>query len=55
MQLAQIVAQLKQPPRVKDWERTIGMLPDDEFTEEMFAAGRKIREADRLKAARGRK
>lgn len=31
----------------KDWRRTIGAFSGDEFMREVFAEGRKIREADR--------
>ena len=31
----------------KDWRRTIGAISGDEFMREVFAEGRKIREADR--------
>lgn len=33
----------------KDWRRTIGAFSGDEFMREVFAEGRKIREADRLR------
>lgn len=36
--------------RVKDWRRTIGAFAGDEFMREVFAEGRRIREADRAKS-----
>lgn len=35
--------------RTKDWRRTVGAFSGDEFMREVFAEGRKIREADRAK------
>lgn len=35
--------------RTKDWRRTIGAFAGDDFMREVFAEGRKIREADRAK------
>ncbi|HJT33073.1 MAG TPA: hypothetical protein VJ783_13610 [Pirellulales bacterium] len=36
--------------RGKDWRRTIGAFAGDDFMREVFAEGRKIREADRAKS-----
>jgi hypothetical protein len=43
-------------PRVKDWRRTRGALTGDDLMQEVFAEGRKIREAQRKGAGarRGR-
>jgi hypothetical protein len=40
--------------RRKDWQRTIGMFTCDEVMEQIFAEGRKIREADRRQASKSR-
>jgi hypothetical protein len=40
--------------RRKDWQRTIGMFTGDEVMEQIFAEGRKIREADRRRASKRR-
>lgn len=34
----------------KDWRRTIGAFSGDEFMREVFAEGRKIRDADRSRS-----
>ncbi|HEX5442376.1 MAG TPA: hypothetical protein VFW87_01045 [Pirellulales bacterium] len=36
--------------RTKDWRSTIGAFAGDDFMREVFAEGRKIREADRAKS-----
>lgn len=36
--------------RAKDWRRTVGAFSGDEFMREVFAEGRRIREADRAKS-----
>lgn len=36
--------------RTKDWRRTVGAFAGDDLMREVFAEGRKIREADRAKS-----
>lgn len=38
----------------KDWRRTIGAFSGDEFMREVFAEGRKIREAERARSRSSR-
>ncbi len=40
--------------RTKDWRRTRGAFTGDDLMKQVFAEGRKIREADRQRGRRGR-
>jgi hypothetical protein len=47
------LVQARQPAsRVKDWRRTVGMFSGNELMKQIDAAGRKIREEDRVQARR---
>ncbi len=51
-QMAQLLANSPATLPAKDWRRTIGMFAGDEIMKKIFEEGRKIREADRLRARR---
>ena len=40
------------PPRQKDWRRVVGLFADNEFSRQVDAEGRAIREAEREDARR---
>ena len=48
--LAQVVQAPPQPGKFKDWRKAVGKFKRTEISEEVDAAGRKYREADRRKA-----
>lgn len=47
-----ILMERAEPVPSSNWEKSIGILPDDEFTRLMWAEGRKYREADRRREIR---
>lgn len=47
--LAQVLQEQPQPGQFKDWRKAVGKFKRTELSEEVDAAGRKIREADRRK------
>jgi hypothetical protein len=47
--LAQVLQSPPQPGKFKDWRRAVGNFKPTELSEEVDAAGRRIREADRRK------
>jgi hypothetical protein len=54
-QVATLLANNGSPAAAKDWRRTRGAFTGDDVMKEIFAEGRKIREAERKRArARGR-
>jgi hypothetical protein len=49
-QVAQLTAKISALDVQPDWRRAIGMFAGDEIMKNIFAEGRKIREADRKRA-----
>jgi hypothetical protein len=52
-ELEQKLARLTQQPPAKDWRQSVGMFADSEFSRQVDAEGRAIREADRKAAREG--
>ena len=52
-QMAEVLTQLPQGMRAKDWQRTVGAFTGDEGMLKIFQDAMKLREADRV-AARGK-
>jgi hypothetical protein len=50
-----LLADQAQPAHARDWRRTIGAFTGDEIMKEIFAEGRKIRDAERRHARRPQK
>jgi hypothetical protein len=53
--LAALLANHDTSPRAKDWRRTLGAFTGDEVMKQIFAEGRKIREAERQRARTARR
>lgn len=46
------LARLATTPRVKDWQKVVGMFDDDDFMKQVIEEGKSIRQADRDAAQR---
>lgn len=49
-QVVALLAEAAGPARAKDWRRTRGAFTGDDLMKQIFAAGRKIRSADKKRA-----